>query len=415
MTTLCDVLVVGGGPAGCSAARASAMNGAKTILVEEHEEIGKPVQCAEGIGKYLIPFLPFKIPAEQLRWEIKGMTFWARDILIERNGGIWSGYTIDRGKWDSYLASLAQDQGADIRTNSKLVDLEISDEYIVKKAFIEKNKNIYEVEPKVIVGADGVDSSIVNLLGVKKKAEMAVGEVKGYEMDNLSLRYPNHDQLFTGDFSHNAYAYIFPISNRKANVGIGVVSAKKEDVDTKFEEFLEIPSVKRQIGKGKYVIEKDGYAPFKYLTDKWNYGNVLLAGDSGNQNFKPFIEGNLPGIICGNIAGFTSAKAAKDISYLSNYRDMVFRRIGLMFNVSDKVMELLLKIQGRINYDVLSLMLASNICSLDIIKKLIDCDDNNIIEEIQLWKNSKICQFKTKMLENFYLMYLALWRKTRLF
>ena len=57
MTIECDVLVVGGGPAGCSAARAAAMKGLKTILIEEHEEIGSPVQCAEGIGKYLTVYL----------------------------------------------------------------------------------------------------------------------------------------------------------------------------------------------------------------------------------------------------------------------------------------------------------------------------------------------------------------------
>ena len=122
MVINCDVLVVGGGPAGCSAARASARGGAKTILIEEHPEIGVPVQCAEGIGKYLIPFLPFKVPQEQLRWEIKGMTFWADDILIKRDGGIWSGYTVDRAIWDQWLASLAKGEGAEIRVNTKLID-----------------------------------------------------------------------------------------------------------------------------------------------------------------------------------------------------------------------------------------------------------------------------------------------------
>ena len=121
MSLECDVLVVGGGPAGSSAARAAAKKGAKTILIEEDPEIGKPVQCAEGIGKYLIPFLPFKIPKHLLKWDIKGMTFWADDILIERNGGIWAGYTIDRSEWDKWLAELAVNEGAQVKCNSKLV------------------------------------------------------------------------------------------------------------------------------------------------------------------------------------------------------------------------------------------------------------------------------------------------------
>jgi len=59
MSIECDVLVVGAGPAGSSAARAAAMNGAKTIFIDKKEEIGKPVQCAEGIGEDLFSYLPF--------------------------------------------------------------------------------------------------------------------------------------------------------------------------------------------------------------------------------------------------------------------------------------------------------------------------------------------------------------------
>ena len=138
----CDILVVGGGPAGCSAARAASMDGAKTILIEEHPEIGIPVQCAEGIGKYLIPFLPFKIPNEQLKWEIKGMTFYVDNLLIKRDGGFWSGYTIDRIKWDQWLASMARDNGTEIMVNSKLTDLELDDKFQVKKAIFESYSSL---------------------------------------------------------------------------------------------------------------------------------------------------------------------------------------------------------------------------------------------------------------------------------
>ena len=49
----CDVLVVGAGPAGLATARATAMRGLKTVVIEEHAEIGEPVQCGEAIGEYL--------------------------------------------------------------------------------------------------------------------------------------------------------------------------------------------------------------------------------------------------------------------------------------------------------------------------------------------------------------------------
>jgi len=410
MTIECDVLVIGGGPAGSSAARAAARQGAKTILIEEDKEIGRPVQCAEGIGRYLIPFLPFKIPREQLKWEIKGMTFWAQDILIERNGGIWAGYTINRTEWDQWLASLAKKEGAQIQTNSKLIDMDFDDKFIVKKATVKSNNKKIEIEPKIIIAADGVNSTVIDILGVKKKLNESVGEVKSYELKNINLKYPHHDQLFSGHFAPNAYAYIFPISNKKANVGIGRVYDLKNNIDSLYNEFVEIPLVKKQIKNGKNVSEKSGYAPVKYKTDDWIYGNTLLTGDAANQNFKPFIEGNLPGIICGDIAGKISFEGLNYIDSLNKYKKSVYKKIGPMFKNSDTITDTLLEIKDVKNEYLLYMILFSNIYSLKTLRNLMKENKEEIItKQIIAWKKSKIKQLKTSLIEEFYLTILAIW------
>ena len=55
----CDVLVVGGGPAGSNAARYAA-KGADVILIEKKKEIGGPVQCAEGVSQGIFEKLEMK-------------------------------------------------------------------------------------------------------------------------------------------------------------------------------------------------------------------------------------------------------------------------------------------------------------------------------------------------------------------
>jgi len=45
-----DVVVVGAGPAGSTAARFAANQGAAVALLEKDREIGVPVRCAEGIS-----------------------------------------------------------------------------------------------------------------------------------------------------------------------------------------------------------------------------------------------------------------------------------------------------------------------------------------------------------------------------
>ncbi len=43
-----DVLVIGSGPAGSSAAKHAALGGAKVIVIDKKSEIGAPKRCAEG-------------------------------------------------------------------------------------------------------------------------------------------------------------------------------------------------------------------------------------------------------------------------------------------------------------------------------------------------------------------------------
>lgn len=133
-----------------------------------------------------------------------------------------------------------------------------------------------------------------------KKGDLA--EVYSWEMKNLDLYKPHLEQIFTGDFTPSGYAYIFPKSKHVANVGVGGIYPEKK-LEKYFEEFLEISHVKQQIKNAKYVIEKSKKAVWSDLTNKWIYKNIILTGDVANQNLKPFIEGILPSIICGDIAG----------------------------------------------------------------------------------------------------------------
>jgi digeranylgeranylglycerophospholipid reductase len=161
----CDVLVVGAGPAGSSAARAAAKTGTNTIFVDKKKQIGVPVQCAETIGEYLIPYLPFKIPEEQLIWRTDGISFWAEGITIERSGGLWSSYAINREKIDKWLANNAIGAGAKLYLETELIDLEFNENYHVTKAIVKTGAGIREIKPKVVIAADGVHSKVLNKLG----------------------------------------------------------------------------------------------------------------------------------------------------------------------------------------------------------------------------------------------------------
>lgn len=301
MDIQCDVLVVGAGPAGCSAARTTAESGLKTIIIEKNKEIGVPVRCAEGIANYLIPYLPFKIPKDKLTWKINGMLFGLDDFFIERTGAQWGGYSIDRKIFDKWLSSLAIKKGAELLTNCELERLEVNNGQVL---FIEarlKGK-VIKIIPRIVIAADGSESTVLKELGLYKPKKGDIAEVYSWEMSNLNLYRPHLEQIFTGDFTPGGYAYIFPKSRKVANIGIGGIYPRKK-LETCFEEFLEMKNIKQQVRGAKWNLEKSKTAVFGDLTDKWIFGNIFLVGDAANQNLKPFIEGILPSIICGDIAG----------------------------------------------------------------------------------------------------------------
>jgi digeranylgeranylglycerophospholipid reductase len=337
----CDVLVVGAGPAGSSAARSSNLNGAKTILIDKKEEIGFPVKCAEGIGEYLFRYLPFKIPQEQLIWKMDGIFFSVDDLSLVRTGDQWKGYSVDRKRFDKYLSNLAVENGAELFTGTELIDLEFDNNDNVKKAILKKKEKIIEISSRVFIAADGCESTFLKLLDMYKPKSGDIAEVYSFEMENLDLYKPNLEQIFTGDFTPCGYAYIFPKSKHVANVGVGGLYPKK-NLEKYFEEFLEIPHVKKQVKNAKYSVEKSKPAVWNDLTQKWIYENVILTGDVANQNLKPFIEGILPSIICGNIAGKLARDTIFDKSIDNHYYEgLVRKRLDEYFDLSKHIQDII--------------------------------------------------------------------------
>lgn len=400
MVIECDVLIVGAGPAGSSAARAAAEAGAKTIFIDKKEEIGVPVQCAEAIGDYLIPYLPYSIPKEQLIWKLKGISFWAEGITVKRSGGMWSSYTTNRDRFDKWLATNAIGAGAKLHLDSELVDLEFDDKYHVAKVIVKTGEQVREIEPKVVIAADGADSTVLELSRLKKEKKESIGEIKSYEMHNLRLDNPYYDQLFMGDFAPGAYGYIFPKSKSTANVGTGLLFPKKS-LDRCYEEFLELPAVKKQLKDGVEVIEKSGRVPFCYLTDRWVYGNILLAGDAANQNIKPLVEGFLPAIVCGDLAGKCAAKYVAGKSTLDNYPKDIENKLGFLFKDSDILLD--------VEYDLLQsnekkerlllLGVNTNIFSYNELDKFKKENFEVLERKLDNWNNSKIRQALTYLSE----------------
>jgi len=393
MEMKCDVLVVGAGPAGSSAAAASSAAGLKTIVVERKSEIGVPTTCAGAIGAYLLPYLPFKVPGGLLAHKIEGLEFNVEDISYVRRGGPWSSYAIDRSAFDKWLAKRAVDSGAELIVSAEFVDATLNKTGGGGHAKIKKDDSIFSVEFKVLIGADGANSGVLEMLG-ERISDARLGQAVVYEYEGVELESPDLDQLYFGDFAPGGYAHIFPLSNNRANIGVGTIDSNA-DIRQCFQDFIALPRVISQLNNSTRTIEKSGTVSFERLSMKRQYGSVLLAGEAASQNIKPLVEGFLPAIICGDVAGKTAARHILKDEPLSLYQRNLNRKLGLILRESDKLTGLLEDIsdlRGRKSYLLLS-GLCGNLISPAAVSKLFQGDEETIVTHLVSWNKSRLKQF----------------------
>jgi digeranylgeranylglycerophospholipid reductase len=388
----CDVLVVGAGPAGSSAAYACAKAGLETVFIDRKKEVGIPITCSGAVGSYLFGFLPFKVPKRLLEHRIEGLEFIVEDISFVRRGGPWTSYAIDRSAFDLWLSKRAQNAGAELLLETEFTDLKFDSQRRVKKAVLTREGKIKEVEFSVLIGADGAESKVLERLGKRRKGAK-LGRAVVYEYKGVNLDSSDMDQLYFGDFAPGGYAHIFPLSEDRANVGVGTID-EKIDINKCFTKLLSHPRVHSQLKGAEQVREKSGRVSFEWLSDRRHYDNVLFAGEAASQNIKPLVEGFLPSIICGDIAGKTAFRHIRDGAPLESYQENLDRVLGPIFNESDKLIELLgdiSELKGEKSYLLLA-GLTGNIFTPKDVLSLKDSKPDMIKERLGSLKKSKTKQ-----------------------
>jgi digeranylgeranylglycerophospholipid reductase len=125
--TDCDVVVVGGGPAGLIAARDLSAAGHAVTVLEEHEQIGLPVHCTGVLGAEA--FDELDLPRQTILQTTHAARFVSADgssILIDHDRV--RAAIIDRGEFDAVLAAAAVAAGAQVQTGRAASHIDVSDD-----------------------------------------------------------------------------------------------------------------------------------------------------------------------------------------------------------------------------------------------------------------------------------------------
>jgi digeranylgeranylglycerophospholipid reductase len=302
-----DIIVVGGGPAGCMAAHAAAKENVSVLLLEKDRDIGSPVRCAEAVGKDgLEKILGDNINPNWIAAIIKKFQFVAPDGTVIFPQVPMTGYVLHRKLFDFDLAVLAAKSGAKIITKAYVNDLVFENDHIAGVQVCINGKQL-SIRSKIIIGADGVESRVARWAGIDTSVHMRDMETCA-QMTLSNVPVPHNTCVFY--FSQKkfpgGYGWVFPKGNQSANVGLGISGdkARSEYALAKLESFVD-----KEFPNASILNKTVGGVPCANRLPKISSVGILLVGDAALQ----------ANPVSGGGAGNVAARAIKSDNISTNF------------------------------------------------------------------------------------------------
>lgn len=329
MSLKIDVLVVGGGPAGCFVGKLLAERGFEVTIIEEHDGVGNPACCAGVVGKGGLQELGIK-PGGWVLNKLQGAIFYPpSNEPIKLTRGREEAFVIDRAAFDRELAKEAARSGATLLLKTRCVDLKLGHQPSVKLKGAEKA----ELKARLIIGADGPTSIVARKAGLLKFARY----LRCAQVETFAELQNNTTELYFGSsLAPGFFAWLIPAGGF-CRAGLCTC---RGDALRKLRSFVEAhPVASRKIKQKKILTHCAGVIP-EPLSRKIYTDRVMLVGDAAG-HVKPLTGGGIYiGLSCARLAAEVAAAALggePTAKALQGYERAVARKFGLEFELGNRV------------------------------------------------------------------------------
>ncbi|MDW8062627.1 MAG: NAD(P)/FAD-dependent oxidoreductase [Candidatus Caldarchaeum sp.] len=292
-----DVVVVGGGPAGVSAAKSAAMNGADVLLLEKYPTIMANKPCGEACSQETLVTAGVKPSHRIVMHEAYALVYSPSMIEIEIKR---IGYNINKSFFIQEIAAQAAEYGADIHVREEVTAVKREN----SKYLVKTNRETYLA--KVVIGADGYNSTVARSIGVTERPE-PIPTVQ-YIMANCKLKHPDAVRFYLGNkVAPGGYAWIFPRTEKLAEVGIGVRGAVAKDyLDAFVKKFSD------ELGNAKIIDYRGAPVPIGGAISESVFDGVMLVGDAAGHVIPLTGAGIHSSVSAGLAAGKVAANAVAE-------------------------------------------------------------------------------------------------------
>jgi digeranylgeranylglycerophospholipid reductase len=308
-----DIAVVGGGPAGLSAAYAAAKGGAKVVLFEKDQSIAHSIRTSgvTWISEMERLGIPSKFynPIQNYRFVSP-----SNDIII--TGNVSKSCVLDIRGMYQHLAFLAAKEGVQLMVKSNVIDvIRDGDRVVGVKANTPKGR--LTVRSTLVIDASGFSTSVGRKAGVAGQwKRYGVGaEYECYCDDIDSTTWV----LMVGQkYSDAGYAWSFPLSTNRVRIGVGIgrPESNAEPLD-KLHEIIEKrfkPLDALRDGKIQPIELHYGFIPNEGVRRNSIADGLVMVGDSAGQSNPLVLEGIRYAIDFGRLAGKVGADSLSENS-----------------------------------------------------------------------------------------------------
>ncbi len=348
-----DILVIGAGPAGSTAAKHAAIGGASVIVIDKKSEIGSPKRCAEGVSKDGLKKLGIEPSPRWVAKEASGVRMvspngTAVNLTEEKVKLPEAGYILERKVFDKHMAMDAGRAGAKIMVKTLATGLRKEEDQVV--VTVENMGEELEIKAKIVIAADGPESRVGRWAGLKTALKPKNMEsCAQFEMAGVKMAEPDCIEFHFGSVSPGGYAWIFPKGDDIANVGLGVLTTITDK--TAYQHLLEFVESNPATKNAQPVELNVGGDPVGGLLKKKVADNVLVTGDAASM-VNPLTGGGIiSGMLGGRIAGQVAAQAVADGDYshknLKVYEKLCEDELGESFKKYLKAKEYLLSLSDE--------------------------------------------------------------------
>ncbi len=355
------VAVVGGGPAGSSAAEVLARAGIETFLFERKLDNAKP--CGGAIPLCMVS--EFGLPPEIIDRKVRKMKMispsnYEVDICLD-NEDEYIGMC-RREILDGFLRNRAHEKGAQL-INGKVMHLEIPkngrDPYLLHYNDFSgctsgtESLGCKQGVPRtlavdLVIGADGFHSKVAEAIDAGDYNYALAFQERIKIPDDKMAYYAERAEMYVGDdVSTDFYAWVFPKSNHVA-VGTGTMKVNQADIQ-KLQAGIRARAAERI--RGGQVIKVEAHPIPEHPRPRRVVGRAALVGDAAGYVTKSSGEGIYFAAKSGRMCAETIVEVSNQGARIPSENDLklYLKRWDRQYGMTYKVLDILQRVFYRSN------------------------------------------------------------------